>query len=260
MEYTREQELLRQTFLKEAEEIVADFKKDPNILAVFLTGSAAWGIPNPDGDLDILLVTEKRKGVYYRYLIPKFCRVVRRTELGIIPREVVQKNIKRAYGDLLSSSTIEQFKNGRILFQKDDFGEQLIKACRDVTPGIFLIGKSINEIKKLLTNLLEKPENQEPGLAILIARRIMNMVTRLLLLVRDRRGVAKEKQEYRAVNKYFSVTERESYNKVMGIKNIDEEEAYTVVKKTITLLTGILLKRAISSKVVSYNEFHQPTA
>lgn len=260
MQYTPEQELLRRTFLAEATELAAGFKENPDILAAFLTGSAAWGKPNPDGDLDILLITKNNQGVFYRYLLPKFSQVPRRTEFGFLPMALVQEKIERAYGDAISCSTIEQFKNGRILFQKDDQGERVVRACRHSAPGRLLIGRKINDINGLIKKLKQALEEKQNQTVVLTARRIMSLSSRLLLLVRDRLGVAKEKQEYRAITKIFDKTESTSYETIMNIGDSDREKAYRAILDTIELVGGILSKRRVSDKIVRYNGFHRQTA
>jgi hypothetical protein len=255
VQYTREQELLRQTFLAEATELVAGLEKDPNILAAFLTGSAAWGKPNPDGDLDILLITGNNQGVFYRYLIPKFCRTPRRAEFGFIPLAVVMEKIGRAYGDPLSCSTIEQFKNGKILFQKEDRGDRIIRACRDVVPGKLLVGRNINMVSGLMGSLRQALELKQYRNVLLFSRKIMSLSARMLLLVRERLGVAKEKQEFRAVNRIFARTESGHYETVMAVNNVGREKSYLTLLKTMTLLGNILSGKAVSDRIVSYNGF-----
>lgn len=257
MQYTREQELLRQTFLAEAMELVAGLEKNPNILAAFLTGSAAWGKPNPDGDLDILLITEDNHGVFYRYLIPKFCRTPRRAEFGFIPLAVVLEKIEGAYGDSLSCSTIEQFKNGKILFQMEDRGDRVVRACRDVVPGKLLIGRNINKISGLMGSLKQAFESKQYRNVLLLSRKIMSLSVRLLLLVRERLGVAKEKQEFRAVDRILEKTESGQYETVMMVKNADREKSYLTLLKTMTLLGNIISGKAVSDRIVSYNGFQR---
>lgn len=256
MQYTREQELLRQMFLAEAAELAAGFEKDPNILAAFLTGSAAWGKPNPDGDLDVLLITRNSHGVFYRYLIPKFCRTPRRAEFGFIPLEVILGKINSAYADSISCSTIEQFKNGRILFQKDGQGDRIAQACRDAIPSKILIGKHINKINGLLSLHRQTLESGRHRTVLLTSRKIMSLTSRLLLLVRDHLGVAKEKQEFRAVNKIFGPAESASYEAAMSVANIDREKSNRVLAHAIALIGHMLLNKAVSDRIVSYNGIH----
>ena len=260
MGFTREQDRLRQILLNEATDIVSGLADDPDILAAFLTGSAAWGKPNPDGDLDILLITGRNEGVFYKYLIPKFCRVPRRTELGYIPLAVVQEKIDRAYSDQISCQTIEQFKNGRILFQHEAWGDRIAEACRMVSPGKMLIGKSIAGLRDLYETLEGVLTEGQYDKAILASRRILSLATRLLLLARNHVGIAKEKQEFKAVLQTFADNEIESYRAVSDIKDIDQSSAFEVIETAIALISEVLSEQTISDRIVSYRGFHQSTA
>jgi hypothetical protein len=238
--------------MTEAVEQVSAFEQAPDVLAAVLTGSAAWGSPNPDGDLDILLITRNRRGVLYRYLIPEFAPVPRRTELGFLPEKIVSRHIGESYGTLISCRMIEQFKNCRVLFQKNGCADKLIESARRSDPGMIIIGKSVNEIRNLFDGLRATLEADLYAGAIFAARRIAGTVARLLLLARKRISVSKEKHEYRAVRKSLNSNEITQYEKLMNIHDTSEEKSRRTVERTIDLFRGIVESRSLSTELVTY--------
>ncbi len=253
MEFEQAQKDLREKFLREAQESIKGVEKESNILAAILTGSAAWGRPNPDGDLDILLITQPRRGVVYRYLIPKFCPVQRRTELGYIPYETAVQNIKKGYGNLISCSLIEQLKNGRVLFQRGSQGDDLTGSCQRVHPNKLIIGESINDIKEVLKAIRGNLDQSLSKEAILTIRRVIQLSARALLLARENTGVAKEKHEYRAVKRYLKKGEARKYEELMGVKGITQGDARRIVGRTIDLMKWLLQQWSISPELVNYD-------
>ncbi len=247
------QKNLREKLLKEAQESIKGVEKKEDILAAILTGSAAWGKPNPDGDLDILLITRGQRGVVYRYLLPRFCPVRRRTELGYIPYETTVQNIRKGYGNLISCSLIEQLKNGRVLFQRGSQGNDLIESCRKVPPSKFMIGEFINDIRGSLKEIKGNLDQSQSKEVTLIMRRVAQLSARTLLLAREKTGVAKEKHEYRAVRNYLNKGEVKEYEELVGIKGVVEGDARRIVEKTIALMKWALQGWSISPHLISYD-------
>ncbi len=253
MEYDTAQKRLRETFFTEAIDSVRDLKERDDIRAAILTGSAAWGKPNPDGDLDILLITREGGGVYYRYLTPRFGCVKRRTEHGFIPRAVALSRIGEAFGSCISCSMIEQLKNGRVLFQKGTEGDELIERARNTAPGRFVIGTFITECVNAAGLLSREIGEGRYTAAVLTARRIVRIATRALLLARERTAISKEKHEYRAVQNHFGDRERGPYEELMDIGGIGQSEARAVLEESIEIMRWIIRGKSASIELVNYD-------
>ena len=246
MEYEQAQEDLRAKLIRESTASVLQYRDRDDVLAAILTGSAAWGKPNPDGDLDILLIMRGRGDVLYRYLIPGFCPVARRTEIGFIPLDRALGRIEENHGTLISCSMIEQLKNGRVLFQKDGKGDLLVESSKRAAPGSLLVGRLIGD---MAGSLGESEENTSRGRfreAVLASRQTARIAAKVLLLAREKTGVSKEKHEYRAVTRFLSQDERLSYEESTGINGTTEQTARETVEKTVNLLKWVLGTRSIS--------------
>jgi hypothetical protein len=252
MEYNQVQQELRTEFLREACESVLRFGQRDDVLAAILTGSAAGGKPNPDGDLDILLITQGRGGVLYRYLIPGFCSVKRRTEMGYIPREAVVKNIEGRFETLISRSMIEQLKNGRVLFQKKGHGDALIESARRVVPGKLVVGKLVGDIAVLIREISQNLDRKRYEEAVLTVRQVARLAVQALLLARENTGVAKEKHEYRAVGRHLNRGEVEAYDGMMGVSGLTAGEARKAVGRAIDLVKWALEARSVSPALAEY--------
>ncbi len=252
MEHDKARQSLREELIRESRDSVRQFSERDDILAAILIGSAAWGKPNPDGDLDILLITGGQGHVFYCYLMPRFCSVRRRTEIGYIPHEHALKRIGESYGSLLSCGLIEQLKNGMVLFQKDGHGDALIESSQKALPSRLLVGKLIGDISKAVK---ESDENAGKGLyaeAAMTSRQVARLAVRAILLAREKIGVSKEKHEYRAVSKYLREHETTCYEGSMGVDRMTEEDACRTVKMTIDLIRRVLDERRISSNLIEY--------
>lgn len=253
MEYDQAQKRLRETFLAEAFDSVRDLEDRDDIRAAILTGSAAWGKPNPDGDLDILLISREGSGVCYRYLTPKFGGVKRRTEHGFIPRTVALNRIGEAFGSRISCSMIEQLKNGRVLFQRGTEGDELIERARDAAPGRFVIGTLIKECVNAAGLLSREIDENKYTAAILTARRIVRIATRALLLARERTAISKEKHEYKAVKHRLGDIERQWYEERMDIERIGRAEAHGILEESIEIMRWVLSGKSVSTDLVNYD-------
>ncbi len=252
IESNQAQENLREQFLQEAKGSISGVEEDSNILAAILTGSAAWGKPNPAGDLDILLIAHEQRGVVYRYLVPKFCPVPRRTELGYIPYRTAVEKIKEGHRNQLSCSLIEQLKHGRVLFQRGSQGDDLIDSCRRIQPSRLIIGELLNNIRGVLREIKWNIDQGHTKGATLAIRRMVQLSVRVLLLARERTGIAKEKHEYRAVRRCLNEMETAEYERLLGIKGIGEKEARRTVGSTIDFMKRFLQRWSISPDLVNY--------
>jgi hypothetical protein len=246
-------EHLRDRLHQEAREAVLRFANDDDILAAILIGSAAWGKPNPDGDIDILLITRGRTGVVYRYLIPGFCDVARRTELGYVPREVVLDSIKQGYRTVISCNLIEQLKNGKVLSQHDDQGDILIAAAQRVRPGGVVIGKTLHDLSAVVKQEERHIAQGRYEEATLMVSRIVRLAVQALLLAREGTGIAKEKHEYRAVRKHLNKYEVGAYEELMRVEGAGRSEGRRVLSGAIELIKWVLEGRNLSPKLVDYD-------
>ncbi len=253
MEFDQTQERLRETLLAEAIDSVRDLEGREDIRAAILTGSAAWGKPNPDGDIDIIIITREGEGVFYRYLIPRFSPVKRRTEHGFIPRPVVENHIDAAFASRISCSMIEQLRNGRVLFQKGGEGDELVDRSREAVPGRFVIGTIIADCTTALGALATALDADRYQEVILSVRRIARIATRALLLAREKTAVSKEKHEYRAVRRHCNTQERVEYEELMGTADVDEEEARRILDAGIGIMRWVLEGKSVSADLVNYD-------
>lgn len=253
MALDRKQQRLREALLAEAAESVRGLGERDDIRAALLTGSAAWGKPNPDGDIDIILITERGDGVFYRYLIPRFSPVARRTEHGFIPRSIAEGHIDDAFGSRISSSMITQLGNGRVLFQKGSDGDELIERARAAAPGRFVIGTFITDCTEALDAINAGIDAARYRDVILSARRIARAAVRALLLARERTAVSKEKHEYRAVRRNCTETERATYEELMGTAHIDETAARRTLDGAVEIMRWVLAGKSVSTDLVDYD-------
>jgi hypothetical protein len=259
MEFDLAQQRLREALLAEASDSVGDLERRDDVRAAILTGSAAWGEPNPDGDIDIILITSEGEGVFYRYLIPGFTPAMRRTEHGFIPRHIVENHIDGAFGSRISCSMIEQLRNGRVLFQKGAEGDELVDRSRAAVPGTFVIGTFIADCTSELGALSIALDAGRYREAVLAVRRVARIAARALLLARDRTAVSKEKHEYRAVRKHFDDDEREEYEELMGTVNIDGKEARRALDGSIEIMRWVLEGKSVSADLVNYDRERRHT-
>lgn len=252
MEFEQAQEALRSKLIAEAMTAAREYRDRGDVLAAILTGSAAWGRPNPDGDLDILLITRGSGHVYYRYLIPEFCPVARRTELGFIPLDRAEGRIDERYATTISCSMIEQLKHGRVLFEKHGRGELLIESSRRAEPGSLVVGELISSMARALRESQEQAGRGEHRQAVFLSREAGRFAARILLLAREKTGVSKEKHEYRAIKAFLRPDEARRYEEALNIAGLTEQKARTAVERTADLLRWVLSTRSVSPGLAEY--------
>ncbi len=129
---------LQTKFDKALNIFVDNYKKNPNILAIFVSGSYIHSTPDKNSDLDVYVLLEKAKmrergntwinGVEIEYFINPVnqVRYYFKTEIGN----------KAPY-------TAHMFANSKILYQKDKIINQLIKEAKAI------LKKKIPAIKKM---------------------------------------------------------------------------------------------------------------
>ena len=81
---------------------------------------------------------------------------------------------------------------------------------------------------------------------------MVQLSVRVLLLARERTGIAKEKHEYRAVRRCLNKMETAEYERLLGIKGIGEKEARRTVENTIDFMKRFLQRWSISPDLVNY--------
>ncbi len=252
MQSQRVSNKLRQQLFEQAGEIVREIEKQEDVLAAILTGSAAWGQPNPDGDLDILLITRNQSGVRYRYMVPGFCAVERRTELGYIPDREVTRSIDSRYGTRLGREMLEQLKNGRVIFQKNGAGDRIIESCREVRPSRMVIGAFLKDIGEALRTVTHQEQQGLTAEMILTIRQAAKLCIRARLLAGERTAVSKEKHEHRAVHRYLPKHEAMAYEQLLDLSNVTETAARRTVDSAQRLIGWVLAGHSVSSRLVEY--------
>ena len=229
---------IREKLMDEAMFFVDDLKKDEKFLAVILTGSAAWGNVTEKSDLDILVIVNDENGVRYRYMLPKYCEVKRRTEIGYFPLSFVDQAIKRGYGNVISSRVTEQLKNGRMLYQRGCIGTDVIERCKNVEPTKSIIGALMHESKEMIKNaIIQMIKNKDNSTACINARISAELAARIFLLGKKNAYAPKHKHLYRYLKKYSN--NLTTYEQINDIKNIDSEHAKETVDNAIVFIEKV---------------------
>lgn len=237
---------VREKLIKEAESVIKTLKEDKNVLAIILTGSAAWGDVTEKSDLDILAIVDDNKGVRYRYMLPSYCNIKRRTEIGCFPKVFVEEKIRKGHTDIISSRIIEQFRNGRILYEKNSVGTKIIEGCKKAKPPNTTIGNLIYKSKFYIKKSKEMLKNGSYAGAVLNARKSANATGRLLIFAKEHRFTPKHKHEYRYLKKYSK--ELDVYDKIHNIDGVDETTANDVVNNALNYVKLVFEETGIEPR------------
>ncbi len=89
--------------------------------------------------------------------------------------------------------------------------------------------------------------------AALAARRATRQAARVLLLVRERVGVSKEKHELRFVRKRLRERETAAYLRGMGAAEVTPEDADRALEGSIALVRRVLERFGLSPELVKYD-------
>lgn len=216
---------LKTRMLHEAARVSAELEKEPGTIAVILTGPLALGIVSPNDKLYFAVIKESQDGaIEHHFLDEGMAGVERPIEIGRFPLHVARFLVEHGYRDMVSYKSLEAFRCGQVLFEKEGIGSELIEGAAKHIPERQFVGESLHGAVSALDDALALLKNGDFANAVLVAReaalKAVDMVIATRLLEGDISFVE-------AARRYLPQEQFERFSEIMGIEELDEGKART---------------------------------
>jgi hypothetical protein len=203
----------------EAERVAAELKKDPHAMAVILTGPLALGIAREKAKLYFAVVTDAEDGVIEHHFLDEGWAGVRRPiEMGKFPLAVARYLMENGYHDMVSYKSIEAFRCGEVLYERDRIGTEMVEDSKRHIPGRTFIGESLHGAVSALDDAVSLMKNGDYRNAVLVAR---EAVTKAVGMVVSEAGEGGGAPFLEAADQVLPPEQLRRFREVMGVREVD---------------------------------------
>ncbi|MFZ5979856.1 MAG: hypothetical protein ACOYVF_04430 [Candidatus Zixiibacteriota bacterium] len=214
---------LHEKFYRQAELIAADLRQDPSVLAVILSGPLALDKVSDNDKLYFIVITDKDDGVIeHHFLDDGWGEVKHPVEMGKFPLAVATFLTEKGYSDMVSYKSLESFRCGRVLWEKDRIGSKIIEASEKHLPAKTFIGESLHGAVSALDDAVSLYKNKNYENAVLMAREAA--VKAVEMVARDNVGESTF-SILEAAEKFLSSDEFRLFQQLMDIEEVDAHQA-----------------------------------
>ena len=210
---------LKETLYKEAEYVAEKLKEDPTTIAVILTGPLAVGKALETDKLYFAVITNKEDGIIeHHFLDSGWGEVKRPLELGKFPLKVARYLLQNGYTDMVSYKTLEAFRCGQVLWEKEEIGREMIKGSKRHIPKKGFIGESLHGAVSALDDAVSLLKNGDYINAVLVAREAATKAVGMVIKERMQKG---DISFLDAAEELLPPEQFELYQEIMDIKGVD---------------------------------------
>jgi hypothetical protein len=211
------------TMRGEAEAVAAELKKDPHTMAVILTGPLALGVASARAKLYFAVITDAEDGVIEHHFLDEGWAGVRRPiEMGKFPLAVARHLIEHGYEDMVSYKSMEAFRCGEVLHERDGVGTEMVEGSKQHIPDRTFIGESLHGAVSALDDAVSLMKNGDYRNAVLVAR---EAVTKAVGMVIAEASGGAEEPFLDSAERVLPPEQFQRFREVMGIQNIDPDAA-----------------------------------
>ena len=205
---------------KEAEMIAEELKKDASVIAVILTGPLAMGVVMPN-KLYFAVVTDADDGVIeHHFLDEGWAGVARPIEMGKFPLTVARHLIEHGYSDMVSYKSIEAFRCGEVLYEREGVGTELIEGSKRHIHDRAFIGESLHGAVSALDDAVALMKSGDHRNAVLVAR---EAVTKAVRMVMAGMPAAEDAPFLDSARRALTPELFERVRDVLGVRDIDPD-------------------------------------
>lgn len=216
-------EMLLTAMRGEAEAVAGELKKDPHTMAVILTGPLALGIAPAKAKLYFAVVTDADDGVIEHHFLDEGWAGVRRPiEMGKFPLAVARHLIEHGYNDMVSYKSMEAFRCGEVLYERDRIGTEMVEESKRHIPDRTFIGESLHGAVSALDDAVSLMKNGDYRNAVLVAR---EAVTKAVGMIISETGEGDDAPFLEAAGKVLPPGQFQRFREVMDIRDIDPDAA-----------------------------------
>ncbi len=210
---------LRGILYKEAEYIAKELRGDPSTLAVILSGPLALGRVAESHKLYFAVITNKDDGIIeHHFLDEGWGEVKRPIEMGKFPLKVARYLLQNGYTDMVSYKSLEAFRCGRVLWEKDGVGREMIEGAKRHIPKKRFIGESLHGAVSALDDAFSLLRNGDYLNAVLVAR---EAVTKAVGIVVGERMQEGDISFLEAAEELLPPEQFALYEEILDIRGVD---------------------------------------
>jgi hypothetical protein len=208
---------------KEAALITEKLKQDPSTLAVILSGPLALGIASETGKLYFAVITDKEDGIIeHHFLEDGWGEVKRPIEMGKFPLKVARYLLKNGYTDIVSYKSLEAFRCGEVLWERDGVGEEMVEGSKRHIPEKAFIGENLHGAVAALDDAVSLMKNGDYINAVLVARETATKAVEMVI----KESVKKSGKPFlEAAKELLPPRQFELYQEIMDIEEVDQSIA-----------------------------------
>jgi len=208
---------------EQAKLIAEGLREDPSILAVILSGPLALGKSSSSDKIYLVIVTDRNDGVIEHHFLNDGWREVKHpVEMGKFPLTVATFLVEHGYSDMVSYKSLEAFRCGRVMWEKDKIGTNLIEASEKHIPARVFIGESLHGAVSALYDAVALYKNNDYKNAVLMAREAA--IKAVDMVIRDN-PENDPTTLIEAAEKYLSPADFILFQQILNIEEIDEHKA-----------------------------------
>jgi HEPN domain-containing protein len=214
-----EHQELRETLHKDAERVAEELAQDPSNLAVILTGPLALGRMSETDKLYFAVITNKEDGIIeHRFLDDGWGGVERPIEMGKFPLKVARYLLENGYTDMVSYKSLEAFRCGRVLWEKEGVGTEMIEGAKRHIPRKAFIGEGLHGAVSALDDAVSLLKNGDYANAVLVAREAATKAVGMVIKEEMKKGGISFLETAREL---LPPQQFELYQEIMDIKEVD---------------------------------------
>ncbi len=217
------EERSKDRMMKEAHLVSAELQSDPRTLAVILTGPLALGMASEVDKLYFAVIIDSQDGaIEHHFFDEGLAGVKRPVEVGRFPLQVARFLVEHGYRDMVSYKSLEAFRCGTVLFEKDRIGSEMIEGAARHIPEKQFVGESLHGAISALDDAVALLKSGDYENAVLVAR---EAAMKAVDMVASTRMIEGDIAFLEAARSCLPREQFELFEEIMGIRDIDEEIA-----------------------------------
>ena len=144
-------------------------------LAILLTGPQAFGIEHPDEKLYFVVLVDDESGVIEHRFAETYAGIERAMEIGIFPRELVEKLAQEGYWDMVSLRAAEAIRLGICLYDPRGYGQQAVGKMSKIIPEERFITSRIHRMVSTFDDAVSLYQKGDYPGSVLVAREAVRL-------------------------------------------------------------------------------------
>ncbi len=217
-EDTRLLEQLRNTAAAIGEELA----EERSTLAVILTGPLALGRASEGDKLYFAVITDSEDGAIEHEFLEGEEGVAPPIEIGRFPLAVARYLVERGYADMVSYKSLEAFRCGEVLWERDRVGTEMIEQSKRHIPKREFVGESLHGAVSALDDAASLLTNGDFANAVLVAR---EAAARAVAMVAGRSAGEEGASLLEAAAAVLPPEQLAAFREIMGLTGVDAESA-----------------------------------